>query len=156
MKNKIQKKENNQLITKSEVESKLNFLVKGQTNNSKQLQAIRNDLQKGFIGLALRNQELVELNKELTQQLGIVVAELNQIKKERQEKEIRKQARASRKRLPKREPMTAEIYKKLLQAASGKAVYQFNVLLSSSTSPATVAGNQIWLPGWLEAINRRL
>jgi hypothetical protein len=22
-----------------------------------------------------------------------------------------------------------------------------------STSPATVAGNQIWLPGWLEAIN---
>jgi hypothetical protein len=33
-----------------------------------------------------------------------------------------------------------------------KAVYEFNVLLSDSTSPA-VAGNQIWLPGWLEAIN---
>jgi hypothetical protein len=32
-------------------------------------------------------------------------------------------------------------------------VYEFNVLLSDSTSPATVAGNQIWLPGWLEAIN---
>jgi photosystem I P700 chlorophyll a apoprotein A2 len=27
------------------------------------------------------------------------------------------------------------------------------MLLSDSTSPATVAGNQIWLPGWLEAIN---
>jgi integrase len=123
MENKLQKKEkeNNQLITESEVESKLNILVKRQTNNSKQLQAIRNDLQRGFIGLALRNQELVELNKELTQQLGIVVAELNQIKKERQEKEIRKQARASRKRLPKRDPMTAQIYTKLIQTAEGPA-----------------------------------
>ena len=121
MENKLQEKKNNLLITRSEVESKLNFLVKGQTNSSKQLQAIRNDLQRGFVGLALRNQELVELNKELTQQLGIVVAELNQIKKERQEKEIRKQARANRKRLPKRDPMTAEIYKKLLQAAEGPA-----------------------------------
>ena len=119
MENQLQEKENNILITKSEVESKLNFLVKGQTNNSKQLQAIRNDLQRGFIGLALRNQELVELNKELTQQLGIVVAELNQIKKERQEKEIRKQARASRKRLPKRDPMTRESYKELIKAAEG-------------------------------------
>ena len=119
MENKLQKKESNQLITESEVESKLNILVKRQTNNSKQLQAIRNDLQRGFIGLALRNQELVELNKELTQQLGIVVAELNQIKKERQEKEIRKQARANRKRLPKRDPMTREIYNELIKAAEG-------------------------------------
>lgn len=117
MKNKIQKKETNQLITKSEVESKLDILVEGQTNNSKQLKAIRNDLQRGFIGLALRNQELVELNKELTQQLGIVVGELTQIKQERQEKEIRKQARASRKRLPKRDPMTRESYKELIKAA---------------------------------------
>lgn len=107
MENKKQlKAQDNNLIRESEVESKLNILVKGQANNSKQLQAIRNDLQRGFIGLALRNQELVELNKKLTQQLGIVVAELNQIKKERQEKEIRKQARASGKRLPKRDPMT--------------------------------------------------
>ena len=121
MENKLQKKEkeNNQLITESEVESKLNILVKGQTNNSKQLQAIRNDLQRGFIGLSLRNQELVELNKELTQQLGIVVAELNQIKQERQEKEIRKQTRANRKRLPKRDPMTREIYKELIKATEG-------------------------------------
>jgi len=118
-KNKIEKKENNQLVTESEVESKLNILVKEQTNNSKQLQAIRNDLQRGFIGLALRNQELVQLNKELTQQLGIVVAELNQIKQERQEKEIRKQARANQKRLPKRDPMTRDIYKELIKATEG-------------------------------------
>ena len=53
MANKLKKKENNILITECEVESKLDILVKGQTNNSKQLQAIRNDLQKGFIGLTL-------------------------------------------------------------------------------------------------------
>jgi len=58
--------ENNQLITEFEVQSKLDILVEGQTNNSKQLQDIRNDLQKGFIGLALRNQQLVELNNRLT------------------------------------------------------------------------------------------
>ena len=69
--------ENNQLITEFEVQSKLDILVEGQTNNLEQLQDIRNDLQKGFIGLALRNQELVELNKELIQQLGIIITELN-------------------------------------------------------------------------------
>ena len=111
--------ENNRLITEFEVQSKLDILVEGQTNNSEQLQDIRNDLQKGFIGLALRNQQLVELNNKLTEQFSVVVAELNQIKQERQEKEIRKQARASRKRLPKRDPMTAEIYKELVKAAEG-------------------------------------
>jgi len=121
MENKIQKKENNQLITEFEVGSKLDILVEEQTNNLKQLQAIRNDLQRGFIGLALRNQELMKLNTELTQQLGTIIAELNQIKQEYQEKEIRKQARVNRKRLPKREPITAGIYKKLVQAAAGPA-----------------------------------
>lgn len=87
--------ENNQLITEFEVQSKLDILVEGQTNNSEQLQDIRNYLQKGFIGLALRNQELVELNNRLTEQFSVVVAELNQIKQERQEKEIRKQTRAN-------------------------------------------------------------
>lgn len=110
---------NSQLITEFEVQSKLDVLVKGQTNNSEQLQDIRNDLQKGFIGLALRNQQLVELNNRLTEQFSVVVAELNQIKQERQEKEIRKQTRANRKRLPKRDPMTAEIYKELIKAAEG-------------------------------------
>ena len=112
MANKLQKKENNQLIIESDVESKLNILVKGQTNNLEQLQDIRNDLQRGFIGLALKNQEL-------TEQLDIVVTELTQIKQERQEKEIRKQARANRKRLPKRDPMTREIYNELIKAAEG-------------------------------------
>ena len=119
MKNKIQKKETNQLITKSEVESKLDILVEGQTNNSKQLQAIRNDLQKDFIGLALRNEELLKSNDQLKQQLEIGVDELNAIKQEREEKAARKEARANRKRLPKRDPMTAEIYKELIKEAEG-------------------------------------
>ena len=63
MENKNQLKvQNNQLITKSEAESKLNILVKGQTNNSKQLQEIRNDLQKRFITLTLRNEQLLRSN----------------------------------------------------------------------------------------------
>ena len=85
--------------------------IEGQTNNSKQLKAIRNDLQKGFIELALRNEELLKSNDQLKQQLDEVLKELNAIKEERQEKEIRKQARANRKRLPKRDPMTGEIYR---------------------------------------------
>jgi len=51
--------------------------------------------------------------------LEIVVAELKQIKQERIEKEIRKQTRANRKRLPKHDPMTAEIYKELIKEAEG-------------------------------------
>ena len=120
MENKKQLKvQDNQLVTKSEVESKLNILVESQTNNSKQLQAIRNDLQKGFIRLALRNEELLKSNNQLKQQLGEVLQELSVIKQERKEKAARKEARANRKRLPKRDPMTAEIYKKLIKEAEG-------------------------------------
>ena len=98
-------------------------------------------MQRGFIGLALRNQELVELNTELTQQLGTIIAELNQIKQEHQEKEIRKQARVNRKRLPKREPMTAEIYKKLVQAAAGPAY--IDVRLRIAICLLTITGIRI-------------
>ena len=76
-------------------------------------------MQKGFIGLALRNEELLKSNDQLKQQLDVVLKELNLIKQEREEKKARKQARASRKRLPKRDPMTAEIYKELIKAAEG-------------------------------------
>lgn len=121
MENKLQKKEkeNSQLLTKFEVESKLDILVEGQTNNSKELKAIRDDLQKGFIGLALRNEELLELSNKLNQQLEILVDELNAIKEEREEKVARKEARANRKRLPKRDPMTREIYQELIKVAEG-------------------------------------
>ena len=113
---KIQKlnkfeKENKQLTYKK-IESQLDLLVKGQEIN-------REELQLGFIGLFQKNQELVELSEKLNQQLEIVVAESNQIKREHTEKEIHKQARANRKRLPKRDPMTAEIYKELIKEAEG-------------------------------------
>jgi len=75
--------------------------------------------QRGFIGLALRNEDLLKSNEQLKQQLKTVVEELNQIKQERQEEEIRKQARVNRKRLLKRYPMTAEIYQELIKAAKG-------------------------------------
>ena len=109
MKNQIQKinKENNQLFL--EVESKLDLLVKGQESNSNKLEGIGNDLRKGFIGLALRNEELLKSNDQLKQHLK----ELNAIKQEREEKAARKEAWTNRKRLPKRDPMTGEIYRDL-------------------------------------------
>ena len=129
-KNKIEKKENNQLITESKVEFKLNILVKGQTNNLKQLQAIRNDLQKEFIGLALRNEELLKCNNQLKQQLDEVLKELNAIKQKREEKAARKEARANRKRLPNNDPMTAEIYKKLIKEAEGSTYLHVSLRLT--------------------------
>ena len=76
-------------------------------------------MQKGFIGLALRNEELLKSNDQLNQQLDEFLTELNAIKQEREEKATRKEVRTNRKRLPKRDPMTAEIYKKLIKEAEG-------------------------------------
>jgi integrase len=106
------KKEKNKLITELEVESKLDILVKGQINNSQELEAIRNDLQRGFIGLALRNEKL-------NQKLEIAVSELNAMKKERDEKAARREKWAKRKRLPKRDPINSEIYNLLIQESEG-------------------------------------
>ena len=49
----------------------------------------------------------------------MITKESNQVRKEQEEKEILKQARANRKRLPKRDPMTREIYNELIKAAEG-------------------------------------
>ena len=54
---------------------------------------------------------------------------------------------------PEKQILFEPLFAEYIQAASGKAIYEFNVLLSSSTNLATIAGNQVWLPGWLEAIN---
>src|SRR6056300_243951 len=104
MENQIQKfkkeSNDNQLANYKKLQSQLKLISEGQ-------EISRDEMRRGFIGLAQQNQELVKLNKQLTQQLETVVEELNQIKQERREKEIRKQTRANRKRLPKRDPMTA-------------------------------------------------
>ena len=121
MENKLQKitKENNKLANYESLQIELSKILENQKISKKKQDQILETTQRGFIGLALRNEELLEVNKKLKDQLEIVVGELNQIKQERQEKEIRKQARANRKRLPKRDPMTREIYKELIQAAEG-------------------------------------
>ena len=68
--NQIQKikKENNQLAEYKILESQLELLLEGQEIN-------RNELRRGFIGLATQNQELINLNKKLNQQLETVVEE---------------------------------------------------------------------------------
>ena len=62
----------------------LELLLEGQKVTQK-------DLQLGFIGLAKQNNELIDLNKELNQQLEIVMSELNVMKKERAEKAARRE-----------------------------------------------------------------
>ena len=77
MENKIQKfkKENNNLIL-NKFQSQLELILEGQ-------EISRDEMRWGFIGLAQQNQELLKLNKQLTQQLETVVEELNQFKRER-------------------------------------------------------------------------
>ena len=118
MKNQIQKinKKDSQLVN---LKSQLDLLLKGQENNSDKLQIIGEELRRGFIGLALRNEELLKSNEQLKQQLNKVQKELNAIKEEQEAKVVRKKAHANRKRLPKRDPMTREIYKELIKAAEG-------------------------------------
>ena len=90
----------------------LELLLEGQKVTQK-------DLQLGFIGLAKQNSELIDLNKELTQQLEIVMSELNVMKKERAEKAARREKWSKRKRLPKRDPINSEIYNLLMKESEG-------------------------------------
>ena len=113
---KINKKDNPLLF---EMESKLDLLVKGQERNSNKLEIIGNDLRKGFIGLALRNEELLQSNDRLKEQLEVVVSELNAIKKEREEKTARREKWSKRKRLPKHDPINSEIYNLLIKECEG-------------------------------------
>ena len=73
------------------------------------------DLQLGFIGLAKQNSELLDLNKELNQQLEIVISELSIIKKEREEKPARQERWSNPKRLSKRDSINFEIYNQLMK-----------------------------------------
>ena len=55
------------------MESKFDLLAKGQESNSTKLEVIGNDLRKGFIELALRNEELLKSNHQLKEQLDDVL-----------------------------------------------------------------------------------
>nr|YP_009550541.1 photosystem I P700 apoprotein A2 [Eustigmatophyceae sp. Bat 8/9-7w]QAA11471.1 photosystem I P700 apoprotein A2 [Eustigmatophyceae sp. Bat 8/9-7w] len=54
---------------------------------------------------------------------------------------------------PEKQILVEPLFAEWIQAASGKTFYNFDLLLSSQTSSATIAGSQLWLPGWLNAIN---
>eukprot|EP00974_Lingulodinium_polyedra_P013943 1351202-Lingulodinium_polyedra.AAC.2 len=54
---------------------------------------------------------------------------------------------------PEKQILVEPVFAQFIQASSGKLLYGFNVLLASDTNPASVASSEIWLPGWLNAIN---
>ncbi|MEM8611665.1 MAG: photosystem I core protein PsaB [Cyanobacteria bacterium P01_H01_bin.105] len=54
---------------------------------------------------------------------------------------------------PEKQILVEPVFAQWIQAASGKALYGFDALLSNADSVATGAASGIWLPGWFEAIN---
>ena len=78
-------------------------------------------MKEGFVGLAIQNAELnAELkgqNKGLEDQLRIVREELEKRKERERLIEEKKEKRKNQKRLPKREPITIEIYDSLIQSS---------------------------------------
>lgn len=117
-----------------EISSGIQLLLESQ-------QIIEKDIRLGFIGLATQNHKLLKLNENLSHQLERVEKELNMLKKDREEKVSRKEARANRKRLPKRDPVTRKIYDLLIQA-SGSPAYT-SVRLRIAFCLLTVTGIRI-------------
>ena len=126
MENQIQKfkKENNKLASKK-LESQLKLLLHGQEINREEFRSGFRQLADQNRFLSLQNQKLMDLNQELKQQFREKFfyesfyddhQELNQIEQERQEKTARKEAWAKRKRLPKRDPVSPQIYQVLIDA----------------------------------------
>jgi photosystem I P700 chlorophyll a apoprotein A2 len=57
---------------------------------------------------------------------------------------------------PEKQILVEPVFAQWVQAASGKMLYGFDTLLSNPDSIATTAwpnGGNVWLPGWLDAIN---
>ncbi|RZM75000.1 photosystem I core protein PsaB [Leptolyngbya iicbica] len=57
---------------------------------------------------------------------------------------------------PEKQILVEPVFAQWVQAASGKMIYGFDTLLSNPDSIATTAwpnGGNVWLPGWLDAIN---
>ena len=81
-------------------------------------------MKEGFVGLAIQNAELKDQNKgledqlnQLQDQLRIVTEELEERKERERLIEEKKEKRRNQKRLPKREPITIEIYDSLIQSS---------------------------------------
>ena len=99
------------------LKDELSKILENQKISKKKQDQILETTQKRFIGIALRNEEVLKSNDQLKQQLDKVLKKLNAIKQEREEKLARKEAWANRKRLPKRDPIISEIYRELMRAA---------------------------------------
>ena len=54
---------------------------------------------------------------------------------------------------PEKQILIEPVFAQWIQASHGKTLYGFDFYLSSSSSIAYTAGQSLWLPGWLEAIN---
>jgi photosystem I P700 chlorophyll a apoprotein A2 len=54
---------------------------------------------------------------------------------------------------PEKQILIEPVFAQWIQAAHGKSVYGFDVLLSSAGGAAYAGSEGIWLPGWLDAIN---
>jgi photosystem I P700 chlorophyll a apoprotein A2 len=54
---------------------------------------------------------------------------------------------------PEKQILIEPVFAQWIQSAHGKSIYEFNFLLSSTSSNAFSAGQDIWLPGWLNGIN---
>nr|YP_009546207.1 photosystem I P700 chlorophyll a apoprotein A2 [Gloeochaete wittrockiana]ASQ40268.1 photosystem I P700 chlorophyll a apoprotein A2 [Gloeochaete wittrockiana] len=54
---------------------------------------------------------------------------------------------------PEKQILIEPVFAQWIQSTHGKTLYGFDVLLSNTTSIATTAPGNVWLPGWLEAIN---
>ena len=108
----------------------LSQILENQRISKKKQDQILKITQREFIGIALRNEELLKVNDQLKQQLDDVIKELNTIKQECEEKVARKETWTNRKRLPKRDPMTAEIYTELMRNAEGPTYIQLRTRIA--------------------------
>jgi len=54
---------------------------------------------------------------------------------------------------PEKQILIEPVFAEWIQSAHGKSIYNFSFLLSLETSNASFAGKDLWLPGWLNAIN---
>lgn len=54
---------------------------------------------------------------------------------------------------PEKQILIEPIFAQWIQSAHGKTVYEFEFLLSSSSSNAFSTSQAIWLPGWLNGVN---
>lgn len=82
-KNKIQKKKNNLAFQNYEtLKGELSKILENQKISKKKQDQILETTPKGFIGLALRKEELLKSNEQLKQQLDEVLKEVNIINQE--------------------------------------------------------------------------